>query len=256
MTSPRLAFPPIAVTPERRRIMPIEQALKWAYAEELAQIPSIGGEPEFHSSHPMWNMARVDGTSGGFDENALRRLASPDAVEIAKTVHRLADAATVLADEPELVGGLLDDGGPGLPQEHAAVTAAMQRVEVLVIVHARLGTAPALPDVRTPYAIRTANGEVCVRRLRPFKHQTVDGREVLEQAAETVHEIRSKPTRQRYPQGSYCLVGWSPDWPELLRERAEYLAWRLSLRWLARNLKHLERTQVLPSRLPLRPWQT
>jgi hypothetical protein len=254
MTAPRLAFAPIAVTPDRRRIMPIEQALKWAYSEELAQIPSNGGEPEFHGSHPMWNMARVDGAGSGYDDGAVWRLAAPDAIEIAKTVHRLADG-TALADEPELLAGLLDIGGPGLPEEHAAIAAALLRVEVLIIVHGRLGTAPALPDRRTPFAIRTANGEVCVRRVRPFKHRTIDGRDVFHDAAETVHEIRSKPTRQRYPQGSYCLVGWSPDWPELLRERAEYLVWRLALCWLSQNLGQLERTHILPSRLPLRPWQ-
>ena len=131
---------PLGSTPDRKRIMRIEHALKWAYGEELAQIPAIGGEPEIHGSHPMWDMARVDGgNGGGFDEAALRRLASPDAVEIAKTVHRLADPE-LLEAEAEAAGGLLDDGGPGLPEEHQAVAAALARVEVLVIVHARLGT--------------------------------------------------------------------------------------------------------------------
>jgi hypothetical protein len=252
ITQQQIAVPPISPTPDHRRVMYIENALKWAYGEELAQIPSIGGEPEFHGSHPMWNMARVDGNSGGgFDENALRRLASPDAIEIAKTVHRLADPA-LLARQAALVGAL---NGPGPAEEFAAIKAALPRLEVLVIVHARIGKPPDLPDHRTPYAIRTANGEVCVRRIRPLKYRTVDGRDIWQDDTEIVREIRGKPTRQRYPQGSYCLVGWSPDWPELLRERAEYLVWRLAIRWLARNLKHLERIQVLPSRLPLRPWQ-
>jgi hypothetical protein len=210
-------------------------------------------EPEFHATHPMWNL-RVDGALASYDEAALRRLAHPDAVEIAKMVDRL--NPKILARDYARDG--LDLGTDDWRSEQAAMLLALDRVHDLVIVHARLSTMPDLPDERRPYPVRSANSEIIVRREKLFTLPTAAGGKISYVDHELVGtpsiHLRAKPSRGRYPHGSVCPLKWIPDWPVLVRERAEYLAWRLAIRRLARSLQNLDRVAILSSRLPLRPW--
>jgi hypothetical protein len=247
----KLKFEPTKTDRNRRRIMPIEQALNWAYAEELARVPP-STEPEFHATHPMWNL-RVDGSLGSYDETALRRLAHPDAIEIAKAVDKL---------NPAEIEHEKFDLGTDQPQlEHTAIQKALPRVHDLIIIHARLSTLPDLPMERRAYPVRSANGEVIVQRQTTFTQRTIAGGQISYQDHELVHDTdrmtyrRAKPTRGRYPQGAVCPLIWAPEWPYVARERAEYMVWRLALRCLSRTLQNLERVAILHSRLALRPWR-
>jgi hypothetical protein len=103
--------------------------------------------------------------------------------------------------------------------------------------------------------MRADNGEVMVRRRVTFMHMALNDREVPHEDEEIVREIRGKPTRGRYPQGSYCLVGYEPDWDRIVQMRAEYLVWWYALSWLLNELTDLERIEVIGSELPQRPWQ-
>lgn len=250
-----------------RRVLPIEQALEWAYQTELCQFtdgvitePGGGG----------WFGERVDGTRGGWDEAALARIVAPDAIAIHKRVEQL--------EQPGWLDVDLDPKTEDDPSRHeqflqlfastyvslsaeAYFQDALPRAGNLVVVHARLGTVPDISGLPQPYAKRSANGEVMVQRQVELTQNTINGGKVTftddapVRAGVSYAETRGKPTRGRYPQGSYCLVGYDPDWDEVMRERAEYLVWWLALSWLSDNLDGLSRIAVTPPELPMLPWQ-
>jgi hypothetical protein len=238
-----------------RKVMPIEQALVWAYQTELCSAD----ETQLYGGG--WNLDRVDySTSSAWlaiADAAAARAVSPDALSIHKRVQELENGKWLDADAD--LTGLLASTYVSL-SEAAYFEEALPKAANLVIVHARLGTVPDLTGSPQPFAQRSANGEVLVRRMAEFTHKTVAQEDISFQAEQPIRagvtymESRGKPTRGRYPQGSYCLVGYAPDWDEVVRERAEYLVWWLALEWLSMNLGHLDRMRVTMPELPQRPW--
>lgn len=244
-----------ASTVDGKRVMPIEQALVWAYQTELC----AASEAQMYGSG--WNMERVDcSTSSAWlaiADAAAASAVSPDAKAIHERVQELDDPSWLAIDD---LTGLLASTYVSL-SEPAYFEAAFPRARELVITYARLGKLPDISGAPRPYPVRADNGEVLVRRVLEFRHKTIDQREVTDQAEQVIRdgvtyaEARGKPTRGKYPQGSFCLIKYAPDWDEVVRERAEYLVWWLALRWLSDNLDHLERHVVTPPELPMRPWQ-
>jgi hypothetical protein len=237
-----------APTVDGRKVMPIEQALVWAYQTELCAL----SEGAFADPVGGWSSERVDGSRGGWDDAAVARIVNPDALEMHKWVQHLEQPGWLAVDEDL---GLMASTYESL-SEPAYFAEALPKAATLVIVNARLGKVPELSEGPTPYAIRhPTNGTVPIKRVVMRAQKTIDQREVSYADSEEVRQVRAKGRGGVYPQGSFCEVGYFPDWDAIVQERAEYLVWWLALRWLADNLDHLARVRVLPPDLPMRPWQ-
>lgn len=243
-------FKPTAYA-DGRKVMPIDQALRWAYQQELSLLGAEGISPVATN----WSVERVDSGSNrnSWDSAILAQYVSPDALEIHKWVQylELPGWLAIDTDATGLLGSTYEPlAGRGYFEE------ALPKAANLVTVHARLGTIPDLSDHPMPVAVRhPANGTIPIKRAVTRTGKTCSGGEVSYADQEEVRMARKSGRGGFYPQGSYCEVKYFPDWDQVVQERAEYLVWWLALEWLSINLEHLERISVMPPDLPQRPWQ-
>jgi hypothetical protein len=251
----KLDFQPAAYA-DGRKVMPIEQALAWAYQTELCSA----NETQLYGNG--WNLDRVDcSTSSAWlaiADAAAARAVSPDALAMHDAVQRLETENWLSLDyTPEEWRGLLVDSYVPVIVDSWFVMAAVKRAATLVITHARLGNTPTLPDNPVPKPLRNVNGTPVIRRETTLRMKTVDRRDVGFQADEPVEQ----PTKTRgrfgiYPQGAKCELFYAPEFGPVATERADYLVWWLALDWLSQNIGDLERHVILPSELPMAPWKT
>ena len=239
-----------------RRRLTITDALAWAYQVELPAMERYtSGEAESRASHPMWNLGRVDGGGANWDDAAIARIVDRDALKIGQAVSALRNPAW--AASADLAGFEVFQAGLSL-SEAAFIGPALERAETLVITHAKLGTAPDVESQQVT-AVRSGNGLPIVRREVPFRESTIAGDTLTRMDDEHVPDqpmimLRGKPTRGKWPEGSFCLVDYWPSAHAIMRDRAEYLVWRAALDWLTVNLQGLERIEVSGCCAPRRPW--
>jgi hypothetical protein len=231
----------------------IETALSWAYREELpkrdrrrARDHLIEG-PRLQPS-PMARMmahataidswSRAPGLLPDFED------AHPDALIIEAAVHQLR-AADLVLDRSEYAAELAKLIEDADQYGNAALSGVME----LVMVRARLGSPPPIPDAPRPGPVPDPrNGKPSVRQLL-FRPGDREGEPKI------VRELPAKAIRQGvYPKDVVCPLRWFPEPSSVVRERADYLAWWLALEWLAGELRDLQSLTVTPPLAPRAPW--
>ncbi|MFO1118346.1 MAG: hypothetical protein U1E28_21965 [Beijerinckiaceae bacterium] len=215
-----------------RRLLSIEQALRWAFATELVNADGYGVE-EPAEQHPMWKI-RVDGGGGTWDALAVSRLVDSDALAIGDAVARLADV------------DLLPPADLG-DEERRHFVANRGRATALVVTHAKLGTRPDI-DVPVPGPIYAPNGRPVVRRLTQQTERIITGEKALYDREEivTAPPARMRGSAGQYPPGSFCPLDWFPTFDACARDRAEESIWVAALAWLAAEIgDSLERIEIV-----------
>ncbi|TXN67260.1 hypothetical protein [Methylobacterium sp. WL6] len=239
----RVHAPPIGTrrdTIPNKRVMDIEDALTWAFREELPKRrdrDDKGGPQEFSSISPMFRICQLGGRVENFSREpgfpAAMGEPHPDALIIEATVDELRSYAAHRFDG-EL--GLLTHLPPGL-DEHAAMARAMGQLFDLVRIKARLAARPTFAKSPEPAAVVGNTG-------KPIVYVVRNG----------VEQISGAEGKDRYPSGAYCAIEWESA-TAILNERADYAAWWAAIDLLAHRLSgKLASISVLPPAAAQRPW--
>lgn len=252
----RVHAPPIGTRrPEtpNKRVMDIEDVLRWAFQDELPKRREEEGEfrmREFPAVCPMFAMAQHGGRIENFSREPGFPLAMgevhPDALIVEQAVKNLSRFSEhrfegELGLAPDLAAGQ-DEQGP--------MAWAMAQIVNLVRIQARLGARPSFAKTPEPAAIVDRQGRPLVMVLRTTMKTDEEGR----LRPHLVEEKVGAEGKDRYPRGAYCLIEWE-DPKAILRERAGYSAWWAALDLLAHELSgRLSTIAVLPPAAAQRPW--
>ncbi|WP_131116655.1 hypothetical protein [Lichenihabitans psoromatis] len=237
-----------------RRVMDIEDVLRWVYRDELPkrQREGDGGEPCEVS--PMFRICdlgvRVDDWSREPGLPAALGECHPDALKVEAAVNALAR----FHDEP--ISGPLDlapDFVTTAQDEAQAMRRGFERIEVTIGIMARMPAARCRPFWQsrpTQSRVTQPNGKPVVLR---WETQFVPVWPEGELAQDVLVPVA--PSGQHYPQGAYCPLKYDQEPKSILEERAEYLAWWAGLNALAGDLfEVLESIAVLPPSAAQKPW--
>ena len=239
----RVHAPPIGTrrdTVPNKRVMDIEDALAWAYREELPKRrdrDDAGGPQEYSSISPMFRICALGGRVENFSREpgfpAAMGEAHPDALIIEAAVGELRSFQGHRFDG-EL--GLMTHLPAGL-DEHAAMAQSMGQLFDLVRIKARLGSRPTFARSPEPAAVVGNTG-------KPLIYVVRNG----------VEQISGAEGKDRYPSGAYCAIEWESA-TAILTERADYAAWWAAVDLLAHRLSgKLASISVLPPTAAQRPW--
>ncbi|WP_237479245.1 hypothetical protein [Lichenibacterium dinghuense] len=238
-----------------RRVMDIEDVLRWAFRDELPKDRQEGGE---HGPGGYKCPLGAMGLLGTVVDNWSREPGfpaalggpHPDALRVEAAVARLAELADQpIGAAPDLVP---DFGAIGSLDEVAAVRRALGMMPGLVARCARMGRRLPWRATTYPERIETANGRTMVAQWKTVASGTCDGREVDQQELVPVSASGGKDT---YPLDSFCPLVFEPSLQSIAEERAEYLVWWGALDHLALDLMgELDTIAVLPPMAPQRPW--
>jgi hypothetical protein len=252
-----------------KRVLDVEDALAWAFREELPKRPPSGniiaaGSPV----SPMWRYgvfgARIDNwwREPGFP--AALGDPHPDALEIEARVLALERLKGLAFDDPSglLIG--LEGFAPGRIRNDpwspplldvGRITGEVSNMIVgLVAQHAKLRKRPEVDwEIPLPRWVLARFGP------RPLVMRDVMVRNKADGALYPVQKPCTTYARRRggraYPIGAYCPLEWLPKPEAVLRDRAEYAVWRFALEALAHELAgKLESVTVLPPSAPAQPW--
>ena len=252
----RVHAAPIGTRPAalKKRLLDIEDVLRWAFREELPKRRDEDGGTymrEYPSVSPMFAMCAL----GGRVENFSREPGFPLAMGEPHPDALLVEAAVL--ELQEFAGHRFPAGPLGLltnlPQdldEHAAVAQAMEQLVDLVRIKARLGARPTFAASPIPAAIVDSRGRPRVLILRTEMRADVEGR----LRPHPVEQPCGAEGKDRYPKGAYCQLHWD-DPKSILIERAQYAAYWAALDLLAHRLAgKLASIGVLPTAAAQRPW--
>ncbi|MCJ2104713.1 hypothetical protein MKK70_04840 [Methylobacterium sp. E-041] len=239
----RVHAPPIGTRRDaipNKRVMDIEDALTWAFREELPKRrdrDDAGGPQEYSSISPMFRICALGGRVENFSREpgfpAAMGEAHPDALIIEAAVEELRSFQGHHFDG-EL--GLLTHLPPGL-DEHAAMAQSMGQLFDLVRIKARLGARPTFARSPEPAAVVGSKGQPIIYVVR-----------------NGVEKIAGAEGKDRYPSGAYCAIEWESA-KAILIERADYAAWWAAVDLLAHRLSgKLASIGVLPPAAAQRPW--
>lgn len=242
--------------PVKRRVMDIEDAIRWAVCDELPKRRAEG-DGEVRMVSPMFRLCAfgmpVDNWSRepGFPV-AVGTEPHPDAVKIAAAIAALSRFYTEPVDEQEL-----DLGSDFLadPQdERDAMRKAFRSIDALVVRAARLRHRPFWRSRPTISRVNQPNGRPLVLRWEDQIRQLYNGDVTIEALEQVLVPVA--PTRKdHYPDGSYCPLRFEQNTRTILEERAEYLAWWVALNAMAEDLfGELETIAVLPPSAAQKPW--
>jgi hypothetical protein len=241
-------------TPERR-VLDVEDVVRWAYQEELPKRERQLGLAEPCEVSPMFRGCdlgvRVDNWNREPGFPAAMGPAHPDALKVEAAVKALAR----FRDLP--IEGALDLG-PDFNADPEAEARAMRRaflaIDTVVILMAKMPISRSRPFWQsrpTLSSVTQPNGKTLVLRWETqFMPRWPEG-EVAEDVLVPVAPSR----KDAYPPGSYCPLRYDTDPDVVLGERAEYLAWWGGLNALAEDLAdRLESIVVLPPAAAQKPW--
>jgi hypothetical protein len=183
--------------------------------------------------------ARIDG--------GRPRPPHPDALLVEAAIGALPTAMADLAAPAELGAGI----GLALDLE-GAWAHALGNVANLVLVHGRSARRPDFGGVELEVVPRVAgNGRIGVWIEEAIVDATWDGAG----EARAIETAAPATRKGDYPAGSYCGLEYRPEPQGRINDRADYLAWRLALSWLAQRLEgRLEGRAALPPAAALAPW--
>jgi hypothetical protein len=255
-----------------KRFVDIEACLRWAYRDELPKRQHGGRLAGGDVAGMSMFKAAVDEDRRNAREPGFPAALGdphPDSDIIEKAVRNLAGFHR-LGDD--IVAGLGTGLAPlvtAIDLEEAAVE-AVAALPGIVIHHARMGTRPRWrSDQPAPYAVHGSNGqpkvlidEVFVEtidrkgRVRHVEASKLAPEEWPEIPIVHIRTVASPATRAGlYREGTYHPLVYRPSPAGLLRERAEYTAWRAALELLSENLAgKLASIAPLPPAAPWRPW--
>ena len=244
-----------------KKLVDVEDLMVWA-ASELARK-----RPKNVLAFPVFDVARADREivgkwtrpmgyppmspmfAAGLSRAGAARGDPPhgDALLVEAAIARMRLGPEWAWEDRELTAGLgfrLDAAG--------AMAAALRNAANLLIVHGRLGSRPSVhagpPSVEPKLG---PNGKPGVWRREVWAEPTFD-----DHHAQREVEVACSATRKGvYPSGAYGALVYAPDPQAMVNERAEYVAWRLGLIWLAGELEGgLESRAALAPRAAARPW--
>lgn len=244
--------------PERlkRRVMDIEDALSWAFRDELPKGGQESGRfpnPGFPSTSPMFSMVafgtRVDNWSREPGYPAACGQPHPDAIKIGAAVEALARfAEQPIGSDLDLGSGLAALGA----DEEGSMRKALQSLVATVQRCAKLRNRPYWTETLYPEPIRSGSGAPMVARWETATRKDWGGLEVVSE--EVLAPVRTRD-KGIYPTGSHCPLTFSPDPKTVAAERAEYAAWWAALSTLTEELAgSLETIALIPPAAAQRPW--
>jgi hypothetical protein len=254
--------------PDHRRLVDIEDALIWAFREELPKRSPDGNVVALGSSvSPMWRYgvfgARIDNWSREPGFPAVLGDPHPDAIAIesrcsrssaSKAFRSMTRRGSRSASRGFAPGRVRAD--PHYPAEFnvaGIIGEASNMIVGWVANGARLRKRPEVDrELPKPARVLASCG------LRPLVLREVmmrnkaDGR--LYPALQPCTSFSLRRGGRSYPNGAFCPLDWIPNPKSVLRDRAEFAVWRFALEVLAGELVDLESMTVLPPSAPLRPW--
>ncbi len=252
----RVHVAPIGTCPAatKKRLLEIEDVLRWAFREELPKRPDEDGgtyQREYPSVSPMFAMCALGGRVENFSREPGFPLAMgephPDALIVEAAVLELQEFARHRFPAGPL--GLLTP----LPQdldEHAAMVQAMEQLVDLVRIKARLSARPTFAASPIPAAIVDSQGRPRVMIVRTEMRSDAEGWLRPHQ----VERPCGAEGKGRYPKGASCQLHWD-DPKSFLIERAQYAVYWAALDLLAHRLVgRLASIGVLPPAAAQRPW--
>ncbi len=238
-----------------RRVMDVEDVLRWTFRDELPKDRSEGGThgPSAYSC-PLGRMVAmgtsVDNWSREPGHPAAMGPPDPDAFVVASAVEDLA----AMAEQATLIElDLVPDFGPiGVVDEAAAVSRALAQLPAIVARYARMGERPSWQASTVPGPLLAANGRPQVVRWARHLSTIINGVNYDEQ--QLVH-VTASGGKDNYAWDSYCPLEWTPSLQSIAETRAEYLVWWGALDALTLSLAgHLDGIDVLPPMASQRPW--
>lgn len=237
-----------------KRVIDIEDALQWAFVEELPKRRPDGplGMREFPSVCPMFRMMAT-GPVDNFSREpgfpiAVGTDPHPDALRIEQAVADLSPHEIDIAGYARAYG----TDPVGVDVDILAANFADQ-VGALVISRARLRRRPSLGDDQEIERVLSANGKPAVFRLEEGVLMLTDADYSNLKGHRRVYD---RERREEYwPPDSFCNIRYSPGRIWFFEEQAEYATWRAALDLLADRLAdELETIQVAPPKAARQPW--
>lgn len=245
--------------PQAKRVLDIEDVLRWAYRDELPKAIRSGpglradlARLAYPSASPMFAMVAVGVPVDTFAREPGFPVAvggpHPDALIVRNAVETL-----IRMDDHTFEGepGLAPDmSGFGI-DERAVLATAAGVMGHLIVKCAKLGSRPSLPDLPECGAVQTSNGKPRVLAPRLVADEYLGGRTGTRKMLAPVTAMRGNT----YEAGAHCPVVWEPSPQAVVRDRAEYAVWWAALDFLARELRgKLSSISVLSPSAPQRPW--
>jgi hypothetical protein len=277
------------------RFLDIELALQWAFCDELPKRNSGGRRhrppTDYPAASPMFRgavaervvQADADGHSRvpGFPPACGET--HPDAIIIEAATAALrrfagnvfgAAPGTAAADPAGLAFGLEGPCGmiAGLPVDapvdiDAAAAEAIANMAAIVACHARAGTRPKWAWRWVVERVSAANGQPAVvveqafveirNHLGEVSFVAAGGPDDPGDGIPAYRATVAAPAIRAgvYRDGAHCRIRYRPGAASVVRERAEYAAWRAGLAELFATLAgRLTAVRVLRPSAPWRPW--
>ena len=247
-----------------KRVVDVEDAVKWACAEELPKkrpaaagaLPRLGSLLPRHERTVVGPWTRPAGfpeispmfargySTGSFARSGRGGEPDPDALAIEAAILALVGPALLSQGLEEAVVSDI-----GLPVDvEGALAASFANAPNLVLAHGRLGTRPDAGCAAFRVQPRlAANGKPGVWRTERLT-DPLGGERDYENPVKAIR-------RDLYPTGAFCRIEFEPDPQLVVNDRADYCAWRLALEALSEALSgKLERISALPPAAALFPW--
>ena len=254
---------------QRKRVMDVERALRWAFCEELPKTPRAGPPMGFQlgwggvtRALDELSLAAPENRFGLVPDLLAERGPDEDALRLFEAVQSLDDWGLSLPDDWAPLEDLPEAGALG----QAAINRALERISFvtaqgerrlklrpsqLLRRHAILGGCPDYEfDDRPKKRPVMANGKVKWFRREVIICDGAFGPSSFEIETEGYDARRARPYADAYRKDEL----W-PDPLETVISRAEYEIWLASLHALVGELDgRLARISVQPSQRPARPW--
>ncbi|GEP09841.1 hypothetical protein [Methylobacterium gnaphalii] len=237
----------------KKRKLDIEQALSWAFREELPKAQAdrrISAAPTM-SVHPMWRAgvfgARIDNWNNvdpGFP--AAMGEPHPDAVLIGNAVKGCdVDKLDLWGfDVPYKIGENYDQAG---------LMEKARRETIAVMTNcATSRTRPDTSDQVTVVAVRSVTGQITVWVREAREYEDAQGKPIIVE-----HDLPTKPVRKgTYPTGAFCKIQYAPSAATVALDRLRYAGWWAGLQQVAEHLRVMGLSSIELEGLsaPRSPW--
>lgn len=235
-----------------RPVLDIEEALKWAYRDELPKHGNDRDRGPGPYVSPMFRMCALGGPVDNWSREpgfpAALGSPHPDAIIVAQAVQDLEPADLDITGFARAYG--MDPVGIDVD---AIAEAVLGNLTTLVSLRARSGSRPGWQDGIETQPVRSpANGKPLVFQKVKATIE-INGSSYDVERDEPVHD--NKRRSGTYPVGAFAKITYDPGRVAHYTERAEYAAWHAALVFLAEKLEGVL-TSLRPIRpsAPARPW--
>lgn len=232
-----------------RRVMDIEDVVRWAYRDELPKLAVDNGEFSFLFSIAELGIVVDESRDPGFP--AAMGECHPDALKVQSAV----EALKRFADAPiEADLELGRDFAATMEEERVAMRRAFGQIDLLIASMARMPQSKSRPTWRERpimAAVTGARGKPLVLKWDAVRTPKFGGGE----SCAVMLVPAPSEGQSYYPLGAHCPLRYEEEPQDILNERADYLAWWAGLNALADELfAELETIAPLPPSAPQKPW--